>query len=89
MVSRTATSCAGRATGPGGTQANETMKCPICQSPMEGGYIEDHTWFAILPRERKFDRAFAKVSEWFSKRESHSIIAHRCPDCARIELSAP
>ncbi len=87
MVSQ-ANRCMGRETGPGSHQ-DKTMKCPKCQTPMEGGYIEDHIWYSILTREHRFEKVAAQVAGWFSRREAHSIIALRCPDCAHIELTAP
>ncbi len=65
------------------------MKCPKCQTPMEGGYLENHIWFSILTREQKVRKVAAQVSNWFAKRDAHALIALRCPTCSRIELTAP
>lgn len=55
---------------------------------MEDGFIDHSHWFARKPSERaaKLNRALMR---FLARCVVHRVIAHRCPACSRVALTAP
>ncbi len=64
------------------------MKCPNCQTPMEDGLIDKSCFY----QKRKPEHS-KRHNEWafnfFNICRVRRVTAHRCPDCAHVELTAP
>lgn len=67
---------------------NENMNCPNCRTPMEDGIIDKSCWFGRRPSANmvRVQRALLSIVAWCAV---HRITAHRCPNCSRVELTAP
>ncbi|MCE9519383.1 MAG: PF20097 family protein [Verrucomicrobia bacterium] len=67
------------------------MKCPNCQTPMEEGLI-DRACFIPKLKPGRLMRLHERVFNFLYTPLRHGarrVIAHRCPDCSRVELTAP
>lgn len=55
---------------------------------MEDGLIDKSHWFGRKPSATilRINRALLSIVAWCAV---HRIIAHRCPACSRVELTAP
>lgn len=55
---------------------------------MEEGLIDKSHWFCRQPsiHTQRMNRALMSLFAWCTV---HRVIAHRCPSCSRVELTAP
>ncbi len=55
---------------------------------MEEGIIDRSHWFRRQPsaRAQVMNRAILRFLTWCTV---HRVVAHRCPQCHRLELTAP
>lgn len=55
---------------------------------MEDGIIDKSCWFGRRPSVNmvRIQRALLSIVAWCAV---HRITAHRCPNCSRVELTAP
>jgi hypothetical protein len=72
------------------TSQRENMKCQICQTPMENGFLCDNHWCRYSPVEYRLEHTVLRAIYWLSGRQiAHPLQTHRCPKCSRLELTAP